>query len=238
MYLGDTAAHRRIVLHLAQHVGQEHHLAVAGACDQGVLRVSSVLHDEARVGDAGLAAHALQIALPALAVGRIGEHEVELAGREGIGGERGAVLYIVSLSTLSLQDKVGFADGVRLRVQMWLLPPSLDELLPLNHPARFVAEFVDALDREGWSEIGVEIEGAPLGAPAYHPRALLSVWLYGFMTGMRSCRKLEAACRDQIPYLWLTDRTDRRKVQSAARIVVADCQLQLYPIRHILKPIS
>ena len=43
-----------------------------------------------------------------------------------------------------------------------------------------------------------------LGAPAYHPRALLSVWLYGFMTGVRSCRKLEAACRDQIPYLWLT----------------------------------
>ena len=43
-----------------------------------------------------------------------------------------------------------------------------------------------------------------MGAPAYHPRALLSVWLYGFMTGVRSCRKLETACRDQIPYLWLT----------------------------------
>ena len=42
-----------------------------------------------------------------------------------------------------------------------------------------------------------------MGAPAYHPRALLSVWLYGFMTNVRSCRKLEAACRDQIPYLWL-----------------------------------
>ena len=90
------------------------------------------------------------------------------------------------------------------REQMWMLPPTLDELLPLDHPARFVAEFVDALDREGWAELGVEIDGDQLGAPAYHPRALLSVWLYGFMTGVRSCRKLEAACRDQIPYLWLT----------------------------------
>ena len=90
------------------------------------------------------------------------------------------------------------------REQMWMLPPTLDELLPLDHPARFVAEFVDALGRDGWSELGVEIGGDPLGAPAYHPRALLSVWLYGFMTGVRSCRKLEAACRDQISYLWLT----------------------------------
>ena len=90
------------------------------------------------------------------------------------------------------------------REQMWLLPPSLDELLPPDHPARFVAEFVDALDREGWAELGVDIDGALTGAPAYHPRALLSVWIYGFMTGIRSCRKLEAACRDQIPYLWLT----------------------------------
>ena len=90
------------------------------------------------------------------------------------------------------------------REQMWLLPPTLDELLPRDHPARFVAEFVDALNREDWSELGVDIEGDSMGAPAYHPRALLSVWLYGFMTGVRSCRKLEVACRDQIPYLWLT----------------------------------
>ena len=80
----------------------------------------------------------------------------------------------------------------------------LDELLPLDHPAQFVAEFVDALGRDAWAELGVEVEGDSMGAPAYHPRALLSVWLYGFMTGVRSCRKLEAACRDQIPYLWLT----------------------------------
>ena len=90
------------------------------------------------------------------------------------------------------------------RKQGWLLPPTLDELLPDDHQARFVAEFVDGLDEADWAEMGVGLDGDPLGAPAYHPRALLSVWLYGFMAGVRSSRKLEAACRDQIPYLWLT----------------------------------
>ncbi|MCE2458920.1 MAG: hypothetical protein J4G14_14090, partial [Dehalococcoidia bacterium] len=75
------------------------------------------------------------------------------------------------------------------REQMWLLPPALEELIPTDHPARFVVEFVDALDREGWAELEVQIDGDPMGAPAYHPHALLSVWLYGFMTGVRSCRR-------------------------------------------------
>ena len=90
------------------------------------------------------------------------------------------------------------------REQMWLLPPSLDELLPQDHAARFVAEIVDGLNEEDRSELDVDIDGDCMGAPAYHPRALLSVWLYGFMSGVRSRRRLETACRDQIPYLGLT----------------------------------
>jgi transposase len=90
------------------------------------------------------------------------------------------------------------------RQQAWLLPPTLGELIPADHPARFIAEFVDSLDPETWIELEVNLEGEALGSPAYHPRALLSVWLYGFMTGVRSSRKLEGACRDQVPYLWLT----------------------------------
>ena len=50
----------------------------------------------------------------------------------------------------------------------------------------------------------MDLGGEALGAPAYHPRAQLSVWLCGLMTNVRSCRKLEAACRDQLPCLWLT----------------------------------
>ncbi len=89
------------------------------------------------------------------------------------------------------------------REQAWILPPSLEELVPADHPSRFVAEFVDTLGREDWAELGVQIDGEALGAPAYHPRALLCIWLYGFMTGVRSSRNLEAACRDQVPYFWL-----------------------------------
>lgn len=90
------------------------------------------------------------------------------------------------------------------RQQTWLLPPTLDELVPDDHPARFIATFVDNLDEAEWRKLGIGLEGEPLGAPAYHPRVLLGVWLYGFMTSIRSSRKLETACRDQMPYLWLT----------------------------------
>ena len=58
------------------------------------------------------------------------------------------------------------------REQMCLWPPSLAELLRLDHPMRLVAEFVDALDRDDWAQLGVEIEGDQLGAPTYHPRAV------------------------------------------------------------------
>ncbi len=92
------------------------------------------------------------------------------------------------------------------REQAWLLPPTLDELIPNDHPARFAAAFVDDLDADAWEELEIDLEGDPMGAGAYHPRALLSIWIYGFMTGVRSSRKLEAACCEQVSYMWLAGR--------------------------------
>jgi len=90
------------------------------------------------------------------------------------------------------------------RTRAWLLPPTLDQLVSEDHPARYVAMFVESLRPAEWLEMGVPVEGDALGAPAYDPRSLTAVWLYGFMIGVRSSRKLEAACRDQLAYLWLT----------------------------------
>ena len=55
-------------------------------------------------------------------------------------------------------EKVGGEVDAAGREQMWILPPSLEELLPADHPARFVD--VDALDEGEWAELGIDIEGA------------------------------------------------------------------------------
>ena len=91
------------------------------------------------------------------------------------------------------------------RDQHWELPLSLDDWVAPDHPVRFLAAYVDGLSEAEWAADGVS-PVKPTGAPTYAPAMLLSVWLYGFMTGIRSARGLEAACRDGVAFQWLTGR--------------------------------
>ncbi len=87
--------------------------------------------------------------------------------------------------------------------QQFLLPPSLDEWLPADHLARFVAELVDEhLDLSRF--LAVFTEGR--GAPPYDPRVMLRILIFGYCTGVRSSRKLEAACTDVVAFRWLDAR--------------------------------
>ena len=70
---------------------------------------------EAGVAHAVFAAHGFQVFLPALAIGRVGQHEVELLGRKGIvrqGGPLGTTDDVVGVFALAFEQHVGFANGV------------------------------------------------------------------------------------------------------------------------------
>jgi transposase len=86
----------------------------------------------------------------------------------------------------------------------WELPSSLDDLVAADHPVRFVAQYVDGLAATEWQSMGIEWQEGGAGSHGYHPKALLAAWLWGFMTGVRSSRRLETACREQVGMLWLT----------------------------------
>jgi hypothetical protein len=41
------------------------------------------------------------------------------------------------------------------RQQTWILPPMLDELIPDDHPVRYVATMVDSLNQTVWEKLRV-----------------------------------------------------------------------------------
>jgi len=85
--------------------------------------------------------------------------------------------------------------------QTFLLPPSLEDWVGVDHPARFIRDFVASIDMEG---LGFRVPELSTGRPPYSVGLLLSVWLYGYLNRIRSNRQLERACREHVSLLWLT----------------------------------
>jgi transposase len=85
--------------------------------------------------------------------------------------------------------------------RIYLLPPSIEDWVPEDHPARFIRDFVESLDMKS---LGFRIPDGLDGRPAYSAEMLLMIWLYGYMHKIRSSRKLEGACLESLSLIWLT----------------------------------
>jgi transposase len=76
---------------------------------------------------------------------------------------------------------------------------SLGDMVAADSHARLVDAFVEGLDM---GELGF---GAPAaeGRPAYDPRSLLKLYVWGYRNGVRSSRRLASACRTNVEAMWL-----------------------------------
>jgi transposase len=75
-----------------------------------------------------------------------------------------------------------------------------DTILPEN-PVRFVDAFVEALSLQslGFSIQTIKSEGRP----SFDTKVFLKIYLYGYLNGLRSSRKLEKECTRNIELQWL-----------------------------------
>lgn len=82
--------------------------------------------------------------------------------------------------------------------QVFLLPPNVKPVLGEDHLCFFVHEVVERLDMQPFLEAYSE-EGGQL----YHPSLMLKVWLYAYVIGLTSARRLEQRVREDLAFRYL-----------------------------------
>ena len=86
-------------------------------------------------------------------------------------------------------------------------PKRIDELIPLDHPARLVWELVQQLDVKPLYAQIKAVEGHAGRAPI-DPQILVALWLYATDEGIAKARELYRRCYDCDPYKWLRGGVD------------------------------
>ena len=88
------------------------------------------------------------------------------------------------------------------RHQVVVRAVALDQLLPEDHQARLVWEYVEGLDFTPVYERIQAVEGRA-GRNATDPRILMALWLYATLQGVGSARELDRLCKYHLAYQWI-----------------------------------
>ena len=88
------------------------------------------------------------------------------------------------------------------RSQSYLFPVSLEDAVDSENEVRLIDAFVNSLNLEVF---GFRVDHIENGRPAYHPRVLLKLYIYGYLNRTRSSRQLEKECKRNIEVMWLLE---------------------------------
>ena len=95
---------------------------------------------------------------------------------------------------------MGYIQG-QDRNQMILFPESIDDYITEDNVVRIIDAYVDQLDLQ---KLGFKkATPAAVGRPPYNPADLLKLYLYGYLNGIRSSRRLEHEAIRNIEVIWL-----------------------------------
>ncbi len=88
------------------------------------------------------------------------------------------------------------------RSQIEMRAVDLEGLLPPDHKARVVWDYVEGLDLSRLYDAIEAVEGGP-GRSATDPRILMALWLYATLEGVGSARALDRLTRKHDAYRWI-----------------------------------
>lgn len=92
-----------------------------------------------------------------------------------------------------------FIQGT-IRTQSVLFPESLDQIVGQENEVRIIDLFVDSINLADFDFV---VKSTIEGRPAYHPKDLLKLYVYGYLNHIRSSRHLEKECHRNIELMWL-----------------------------------
>jgi transposase len=96
-----------------------------------------------------------------------------------------------------------FIEGQH-RQQATLFPERIEDYITQENPVRFIDAFVNKLKL---FELGfTSVEPKATGRPAYHPRSMLKLYIYGYLNKVQSSRRLGREANRNLELMWLLDR--------------------------------